>query len=116
MIIFWRLVLAHILGDFTLQFNAIAHWKRHSKWGMAVHVLTHPIVSGALTWPFLGRVWIETRWLHLPGWLCVLLIGFFHYLEDEWRVWSIQKTGAPDSTVFFFWDQAVHLAVILAFS
>ena len=40
MAIFWRLILAHFLADFTFQTNAVASWKRQSVWGMAVHVLT----------------------------------------------------------------------------
>jgi len=116
MIIFWRLILAHFIADFTLQTNKIADWKRHSRAGMSIHIVTHPVVMVALTWPYLSGPWVETRWLHLDGWVCVGLMTFFHWLEDEWRVWSIHKLGSPDSTGFFLWDQVVHVAVILAFS
>ncbi len=116
MIIFWRLVLAHFIADFTFQTNHIANWKRQSKWGMIVHVITHPITSYALTWPNLSMPWVRTRWFHLDWWICVGFLALFHWLEDEWRVWSIQETGSPDSTGFFLWDQVVHLAMILAFS
>ena len=114
--IFWRLVLAHFIADFTLQTNKIASWKRSSRWGMFIHILTHPVVMAALTWPFLSWAWVQTRWFHLDGWVCVSLITLFHWLEDEWRVWSIQETGSPDSTGFFLWDQVVHITMILAFS
>ncbi len=116
MAIFWRLVLAHFIADFTLQTNKVAEWKRHSRWGMFVHVMTHPIVSVALTWPYLSWPWVQTRWFHLDGWVCIVLLALLHWLQDEWRVWSIQETGSPDSTGFFLWDQVVHLALILAFS
>jgi hypothetical protein len=46
----------------------------------------------------------------------VALLALFHWLEDEWRVWSIRETGSPDSTGFFLWDQVVHLTMILAVS
>ncbi len=114
--IFWRLVLAHFIADFTLQTNRIANWKRESKWGMFVHILTHPVVSVILTWPYLSWHWVDTHGLKLTGWVCVALIAFFHWLEDEWRVWSIQETGSPDSTGFFLWDQVVHITMILALS
>ncbi|HVO33479.1 MAG TPA: DUF3307 domain-containing protein [Elusimicrobiota bacterium] len=114
MAIFWRLVLAHFIADFTLQTNHIASWKRESRLGMIVHVVTHPVVSMALTWRYLTWPWIQTRWFHCDGWACILIICFFHWLEDEWRVWSIVRTGSPDSTGFFLWDQVVHLAIILA--
>jgi len=116
MVIFWRLVLAHFIADFTLQTNRIANWKRSSRWGMAVHIMTHPIVSVILTWPYLSWPWVQTRLFHLNGWVCIAFITFFHWLEDEWRVWSIQETGSPDSTGFFLWDQVVHITMILAFS
>jgi hypothetical protein len=116
MTIFWRLVLAHFIADFTFQTNHIANWKRESRWGMAVHVLTHPITSAALVWPYLTMPWIQRGSFHLDGWVCLCILALFHWLEDEWRVWSIQETGSPDSTQFFLWDQIVHLTLILAFS
>ena len=116
MIVFWRLVLAHFLADFTFQTNRIAHWKRENRLGMAIHVLTHPVVTYAMVWPFLSMTWVQTPWFRLNGWVSVAVLTFLHWLEDEWRVWSIQKTGSPDSTGFFLWDQVVHWTMILAFS
>lgn len=116
MVIFWRLVLAHFIADFTFQTNKVATWKRESHWGMLVHILTHPIAMAILTWPYLSRPWVQTRWWSLNGWVCIALITLFHWLEDQWRVWSIQKTGSPDNTGFFLWDQVVHITMILAFS
>ena len=116
MMIFWRLVLAHFIADFTLQTNKVATWKRESRVGMLVHTLTHPVVTYALTWPYLSMPWVQTHWIQLNGWVCVALLALFHWLEDEWRVWSIKETGSPDSTGFFLWDQVVHLTMILAFS
>jgi hypothetical protein len=114
--IFWRLVLAHFIADFTFQTNKVATWKRESRVGMLIHVLTHPAVTYALTWPFLSMNWVQTPWIHLNGWICVALLALLHWLEDEWRVWSIKETGSPDSTGFFLWDQVVHLVMILAVS
>jgi hypothetical protein len=123
MLIFWRLVLAHFIADFTLQTNKVASWKRENRWGMAVHVLTHPVVTilcllpqpgGGVSAAILNMTWIPTPWFGVNGWICVFLLCLFHWLEDEWRVWSIQQTGSPDSTGFFLWDQVVHLTLILA--
>lgn len=114
--IFWRLILAHFVADFTLQTNKVATWKRESRLGMVIHILTHPVVSFALCWPFLSQIWLDAPLLRLNGWVCVALITVFHWMEDEWRVWSIQETGSPDSTGFFLWDQVVHLIMILALS
>lgn len=116
MVIFWRLILAHFIADFSLQTNHVATWKRESRWGMAVHVLTHPFMSIICTWPYLSQPWVQTRWFHLEGWVCVGFLALFHWLEDEWRVRSILDTGSPDNTLFFLYDQLVHIALILAFS
>ena len=109
-------MFGHLLCDFTLQTNKVATWKRENRFGMFIHVITHPLVSYALTWPFLSMPWVETSWIRLNGWTCVALLALFHWLEDEWRVWSIKETGSPDSTGFFIWDQVVHLTMILALS
>lgn len=114
MTIFWRLILAHFIADFTLQTNKVATWKRENRTGMIIHILTHPLVTYALAWPYLSMPWVETSRVHLNGWMCVALLTIFHWLEDEWRVWSIKETGSSDSTGFFLWDQVVHLTMILA--
>lgn len=114
--IFWRLLLAHFVADFTFQTNHVASWKRESRWGMLFHVLTHPVTYLVFTWDALTLPWVQTRWFQLDGWVCIGFLALFHWLEDEWRVWSIRKTGSPDSTAFFLWDQAVHIAMLLAFS
>jgi len=116
MTIFWRLVLAHFLADFTFQTNKVATWKRENRAGMLVHILTHPAVTYVLVWPYLSLPWVQTPWIRLNGWVCVALLTILHWLEDEWRVWSIRETGSPDSTGFFLWDQVVHLTMILAFA
>ncbi|MFA5976288.1 MAG: DUF3307 domain-containing protein [Elusimicrobiota bacterium] len=114
--IFWRLVLAHFISDFTLQTNKVASSKRKNYGGMLIHILTHPVVMTILVWPYLSWPWVQTRWFRLDGWVCVGLLTLFHWLEDEWRIWSIQEAGSPDNTGFMLWDQVVHVTMILAFS
>jgi len=111
--ILWRLLLAHFIADFALQTNRVAAWKRHSQWGMAVHVISHPLASILVLWPYLFMTWLKTPWISLQGWVCIVLITLTHLVEDEWRVWAIQKAGSPDNTAFFFFDQAVHITVLL---
>lgn len=115
MLILSLLLLGHFIADFTLQTNKVAQWKRVSQWGMAVHVLCHPLAYVALLWPYLGMSWMTVGTRSLSGWACVGLISLLHWIEDEWRVWAIRR-GARDSTAFLFWDQAVHVAVIWAFA
>lgn len=112
--IFWRLILGHLISDFTLQTNYVAAWKRRSIWGLLVHCATHPIIYVILTWNYLTQVWIEIGPLKLTGLACILLIFITHVIEDEWRIWSVLKKGAPDNTFFYAWDQVIHYAIIFA--
>lgn len=114
MLIFWRLLFGHMLADFTLQTNFINHWKRTSFWGMVAHCATHPLAYALLTWPYLKDVWIDTPFIQLQGWVCVLIVFVLHFIEDEWRVFTIFKYNTPDNTLYFLWDQIIHYAVIFA--
>lgn len=114
MLIFWRLMFGHLLADFTFQSNFINKWKRESRWGMLAHCLMHPISYIALTWPYLGDVWVDIPGLPLKGWVCILIVFVAHYIEDYWRVFTIFKYRTPDNTLYFLWDQVIHYAVIFA--
>lgn len=110
--IFWRLMLGHFLADFTLQTNKVNEWKRTHVWGMILHCVMHPAAYIALTWDRLGALWINTPALAMTGWSCVLVLFVLHFLEDEWRVYTIHSYGTPDNTLYFFWDQFIHYACI----
>ena len=112
--IFWRLMLGHLLCDFTLQTNFINRWKRTSMWGLLAHCGMHPIAYLFIAWPFLGEYWIENAFIHINGWNCIGIIFITHFLEDWWRVYTIHKYGMPDNTLFFAWDQVIHYAVIFS--
>lgn len=114
MVIFWRLLFGHLLADFTFQTNFINRWKRSSLWGMLAHCATHPLFYIALTWPYLREPWIDTRFFALPGWSCILIVFLAHFIEDQWRVFTIFKFSTPDNTLYFLWDQIIHYAVIFA--
>lgn len=113
--IFWRLLLGHFLADFTLQTNLINDWKRRSLGGMLIHCGMHPVIYALLTFPYLGEVWLSVGSLRLNGWACVLLIFVLHFIEDEWRIFSIFRHKSPDNTLFFLWDQLYHWACIFLF-
>lgn len=114
MVIFWRLLFGHFLADFTFQSDFINRWKRGSLMGMLAHCGIHPICYAALTYPYLGDTWVELPRFPLKGWLCVLLVFAGHFIEDQWRVFTIFKYGMPDNTLYFLWDQLIHYAMIFA--
>ena len=112
--IFWRLVLGHLIGDFTLQTNHIAAWKRRNILGMIVHCGIHPVIYSVLLWSYMGQTWVQAGPLPLTGWACVFVIFAAHFIEDQWRVWSVLKRNAPDNTFFYIWDQVIHYAVLFS--
>lgn len=114
MIIFWRLLFGHLLADFTLQTNAVNHWKRSSFWGMLFHCATHPFIYILLTYPFLKLPWVNLGFLSLNGWTCIFLLFLGHWLEDVWRVHTIDRYKTPDNTLYFIWDQIIHYVAIFA--
>ena len=112
--IFWRLVLGHLIGDFTLQTNHIAGWKRTSLTGMIVHCAIHPVIYSVLLWKYMGLTWLSIGRVAFTGWVCVFIIFAAHFVEDQWRVWSVLRRNAPDNTFFYVWDQVIHYAVLFA--
>ena len=112
--IFWRLVLGHLIGDFTLQTNHIAAWKRRNVTGMLVHCGIHPLLYSLLLWNYMGQTWVSLGQIQLTGWVCVAAIFISHFVEDQWRVWSVGKKSSQDNTFFYLWDQTIHYAVLFA--
>jgi hypothetical protein len=100
--IFWRLVLAHFLADFTLQTNFIAQWKRRNIVGGVIHSLLFFICGGSLCFGSLS----------INGWLLLAFVTLLHFIEDAWRVHRVKRSPASDSFLFFAYDQFIHLSII----
>jgi hypothetical protein len=99
------MLLAHLMGDYVLQWDALARWKGASVKGAACHGL---IVS-AVT--LLFAVLIDPAW-----WPWALLIGLAHIVIDaSWVVFNRRFT--PRSGLYglvrLLTDQTLHFAVIL---
>jgi hypothetical protein len=116
MIIFWRLLLAHLLSDFTLQFDVINRLKRQHVWGMLLHCFTHFAVSAAFTWPYLGQVWVKIGPAGINGWWALTLMFILHFAVDELRIYSMKVMGYRDGTVSFLVDQLLHFYVLFMIS
>jgi len=110
-----RLLFGHLLADFTFQSNFVADWKRRSMAGLLVHVGTHPACYIPLLWPYLGDVWVQAAGFALNGWTCIVIATVLHFVEDYFRVTMVNK-GWPDNTLFYAWDQAVHIAILFMLS
>lgn len=91
--------LAHLVGDFILQWDRLAQWKSRELQG----VLFHGLIVTAVTWLFALPF--------APGWWQgILFIGIAHTAIDAAQ-WYYVLPGTP--LVRFLLDQFLHLLVII---
>lgn len=96
------LLLAHLLGDYVLQFNFLARWKSRSLWGVAVH-------GGIVTLTTLACASLVA-----PGWWrYAAFIGATHTLIDIVRARLIHAKNTTWDLIYFLLDQALHIGVIV---
>jgi hypothetical protein len=116
MIIFWRLLLAHLLADFTFQLDIVNRMKRKSAWGMLIHCATHFVISVAFVWNYLPQTWVRLWRLPVSGWWAISLMFVLHFIVDELRIYSMKSLGYRDGTVSFLVDQLLHFYVLFMIS
>jgi hypothetical protein len=99
MILFIKLLLSHLIGDFILQ---PASWvkekttQKHRSRHLYFHGLIHGILAMLVVWD-------------IRFWLPALIIALSHLVIDIVR----QHLSTGKSTVFFIIDQFLHIVVIL---
>lgn len=113
--VFFRLLLAHLLTDFTIQTNFIARWKKQSFLGVVVHSAAFFILAFILTFSELNKIWFEYP-IKLPGYLCLLILFILHVIEDEYRAYNVRHYHIQDTLLFFLWDQIIHVVFLYVFS
>lgn len=90
--------LAHLVGDYILQWNSLAAWKARELRG----VFFHCVIVFIVTWAFILPI--------NPGWWpWVVFIGVLHFLIDAVQL-KIKLPVPP--LVRFTVDQFAHFAVI----
>lgn len=101
--VFIQLILAHLFGDFILQPNSWVAEKESKKLKsryLYLHVLIHTILSFIFLW-------------NTQLWWVAVLVGFSHFIIDAAKL-SFQT--AKSKKIWFFIDQALHIAVIAGVS
>lgn len=100
MFLFIRLVLAHLLGDFPFQFDAVYRLKHTGLRGVLPHAFIIFACAILLSWPYL---------LSPSVWFLLAFITATHLFQDSFKL-------NFDSIKFRFWayliDQICHIAVI----
>lgn len=97
----YKLILAHLVADFVLQFAWLVIRKR--RWdGLAIHTGIVFLTMAAVAWNELARWW---PWL--------VLIAAVHAVSDWGKIRLEPRLGLPPILPFLA-DQVVHLAAITA--
>lgn len=102
MFVVLKLILAHLIADFILQFEELYQLKVRSFWGQLLHVLIHGTVSLLLLVPY---------WDVPQLWLFVLWLILVHLAQDLLKYSATKKVPAK-TFVYFMFDQVCHLLVI----
>jgi hypothetical protein len=94
------LFLAHLVGDYILQWDALALAKSRSFKGVLGHCVIVALVTLAFALPFSDSIW----------WQGVLVISLAHFVIDAGQLW-VKPPIAPLTR--YMLDQALHFLVIV---
>jgi len=97
--------LAHLVGDYILQWDSLARWKSREFKGVLAHGMIVLVVTWLLSLPF------DIGW-----WPWALAIGLTHTAVDAATLWlgkrvPLQGSGTVALARYLI-DQAVHLTII----
>lgn len=101
--IFTKLILAHLLGDFVLQPNSWVADKERRKLKspyLYLHVLIHTVLSFIFLW-------------NTDLWWVSLLVGITHFIIDASK---LVFQNVKNKKAWFFIDQILHILVIAGIS
>ena len=96
------MLLAHLLGDYVLQFDSLVRWKMRSILGVTAHggIVTLATIACATL--------IDPSWWHYA-----LLIGVIHTCVDVIRARVLHPKSATVDLILFVLDQIIHVTVIV---
>ncbi len=96
---FWRILLAHVLGDYPLQPEWIVFNKRKA-WGLGVHIAIHLGLMFILVGPARTEIWPQ-----------LLALAGIHLLLDVTKSF-INSARASRTIPFYLLDQLLHIISI----
>ena len=91
--------LAHLVGDYILQWDSLAQWKAREFRGVVVHSLILFLVTAVFALPF------QPTW-----WSGILIIGLSHFLIDTLQFF-LKPRFSP--LLRFSLDQLAHISFII---
>ncbi len=103
MFLFLRLLLAHFIGDFPLQFRLVYSAKVKNIRGKAIHA---GIVTATMI-PFSYPYWKEPTL-----WILLAIIGVTHFFQDWAKLIIVHRLKNPNNFFVFLADQILHIATL----
>ena len=103
MFLFYKLYLAHLIGDFILQFEELYQLKLKSIVGHILHVVIHAGVSLLLVFPYLK---------YPSVWIFVFVITGIHFFQD--RIKYRLQQNVKIMFLCFVADQILHAVFLTA--
>ena len=102
MFLFLKLILAHLIADFILQFEELYHLKVRHFAGHTLHVVIHGTVTALLLFPYLNEPVIL-------GFIALLTVE--HLLQDTIK-YHLTKKFPAKRFAYYMTDQICHLAFL----
>lgn len=100
--LFFYLLLAHLVADYLLQPDYLVAWKNHSKWGLYTHSFIHFLSYYFILYVYTGK--FEVAGL-------ALILSIFHFFIDSAKTSHDKKN---QNTVLAYWiDQSAHYVSIM---
>lgn len=101
LILFLKLLLAHILGDFVFQPNFLVERRKQNIAYLLLHVIIHAVILCLLFITDLQQYWV-----------LLLFVTIAHLAIDSLKIW-IEKISVFKPIFLFVIDQLLHLAVLI---
>src|SRR5690606_35188347 len=102
LILFLKLLLAHIVGDFVLQTKSLVTKRGENVLYLLLHTLIHTVLLFIVFLPVIGQFWIAAVSLGVDQ---LVIVSIKIFAEKVWP--------HKPMTVFLV-DQAVHVFIIIA--
>ncbi len=97
-------LLAHLLGDFVFQPNALIKKKYKTVFGTFEHVVVIFIFTTLMLLPYWNQLW---------AWISLAILFLVHFTQDAIKVECDKKAKPKDRPFLFFLDQVLHVSLIL---
>ena len=112
MVVFWHLLLAHLLADFTLHTDYIYHKKITNPFkGLSIHGLVYLVCLLICCLPYLEINWFTIAGVSFNGVETVFFLALVHMLSDYIDVSDNHDVIGMNALMFICW-QIIEISIL----